>query len=475
MKKLLLLLVLAAGSVSGAAEKPDVLFIAVDDMNDWTTLFDENNPIKTPNLERLAARGMFFEKAYCTSPACGPSRASVMTGLDPTTSGVYGFQPWRNALPDAVTLPKYFNLNGYATRGAGKIFHHGHDPGSTDGKGGDGTPAPNNSFEEFFGMFSEAFKKTRKDKNLNGFSPKDHPKIGNIPGDWGEFDTKLLDEYTVEWVSKQMRKTWDRPLFLAAGIYSPHLPHYAPTDIFDMYPIEQLQMPPMPVQDLADVPERGVKKAHTQHFRYQLPMAQPEGSPGSFKKMIQSYQAASTFADRMVGKLLDDLDASGKADNTIIVLWSDHGYHLGDKKSVVKFTLWEKSNHVPFIVVAPGVTTPGSRCSKPVSLLDIYKTLVELADLPDKEGLDGSSLVPLLKNPNQDWNPALMSQGKGDYAVRSDRYRYIRYLDGTEELYDHDTDPWEHINLAKNPEYQAIIKKHRKWLPKNEAPASPFD
>lgn len=467
MKKLLLISFvgfLFSTCFGQQVNKPNILFISIDDMNDWTTLFDKSNPIKTPNLERLAARGCFFERAYCTSPGCAPSRNSIMTGLKPTTSGLYGFQPWREALPNEVTLPKYFNNYGWATRGAGKLFHHGKQPGSNVG-GGDDAPAKINSFEEFYPMQMGNVKGA----NLNGFT---EGKIGVKAGDWGEANVKMVDHYTVEWIEEQLAKQWDKPLFLAAGIYKPHLPHYAPSDIFDLYPFDETRLPPMPEDDFDDLSEAAYKMSQNQHFRYQLPMEQPENSPGSFKKMIQSYQASATFADRMIGRIIDKLDESGMADNTIIVLWADHGYHLGDKKSVVKFTLWEKANRVPFIIVAPGVTTPGSRCSRPVSLVNIYKTLVELSGLPQKEGIDGNSLVPLLKNPNMEWNyPALMSQGEGNYAIRSDRWRYIRYKNGEEELYDHDNDPWEHNNLAGDDKYAGVLAEHRQYLPKNEAPS----
>jgi arylsulfatase A-like enzyme len=182
--------------------------------------------------------------------------------------------------------------------------------------------------------------------------------------------------------------------------------------------------------------------------------------------MVQSYQAASSYTDSMVGRLLDKLDASGRTDNTIIVLWSDHGYHLGDKTSAVKFTLWEKATRVPFIIVAPGVTKPGSRCETPVSLLDIYPKLLELAGLPAKADNDGASLVPLLKDPKAEWmRPAIMTMGEGNHAVRSEHWRYIRYSDGTEELYDHSKDPWEWTNQAGNPKHKDVIAAHRKWLP----------
>ena len=208
--------------------------------------------------------------------------------------------------------------------------------------------------------------------------------------------------------------------------------------------------------------------AHSEHFIFSNPTAKPENDPGSLKKMIQCYQASADFCDQMVGRLLDKLDETGRADNTIIILWADHGYHLGDKESCVKFTLWEKANRVPFIIVAPGITKPGSRCNRPVSLLDIYPTLVELAQLEPKKDLDGKSLVLLLNDPTQKWHPALMTMGRGNHAVRSDRWRYIRYRDGSEELYDHSKDPWEWTNLASQGQYARVIDEHKKWLPTKE-------
>jgi arylsulfatase A-like enzyme len=460
-----LVAVLFCGMVRAeAAQKPDVLFIAIDDMNDWTTLFDKKNPIKTPNLERLARRGCFFTRGYCVTPACNPSRVSILTGLRPTTTGVYGNgNPWQLALPDVVTLPQYFKASGYATIGGGKIFHHG----------GTGTDREDNpSFEHFFTLRKHANKPA---KNYNGY----RPGMENVRGlatanwDWGEHDVeKQTDEYTVDYVNNVMTThPKDQPLFLAAGIFRPHLPFWAPPSTFERYPLDQVEMPPMPENDLDDVPERGIRMAMTERFIWENTIKQEPGSPGSLRKMVQSYQAASDYCDEMVGRLLDQLDATGRADNTIIVLWSDHGYHLGDKTACVKFTLWEKANHVPFIIVAPGIATPGSRCDRPVSLLDIFPTLNELAGLPAKPELEGQSLVPLLKNPELKWErPAVMTMGPGNHAVRTERWRYIRYEDGTEELYDHENDPWEWTNLADNPEYASVISEHKKWLPSYEKP-----
>lgn len=453
----------AALAKEGAAQvsKPDILFIAIDDMNDWTTLFDEKNPIQTPNLKRLAARGCFFSRAYCASPGCNPSRTAILTGLRPTTSGVYANEDaWREKLPDAVALPKYFETEGgYLTRGAGKIFHHG-PTGKED-------PA-NPSFQEFFKMV-----RTRgpgRNKNYNGYRRPDNPRLAALAFDWGEHNKKMIDDDMCEWVEARMEEKHDQPLFLAAGIFNPHLPFYAPKETFARYPFKKTVMPPMPEGDLDDVGDMARRMVRKEFWIMDNTLAAKPGSPGSLTKMVQCYQAASDYADQMVGRLLDKLDETGRADNTVIVLWSDHGYHLGDKECGVKFTLWEKANRVPFIIVAPGVTKPGTRCDRPVGLIDIYPTLLELAGLPAKADNDGKSLVPLLKDPSREWHPAIMNESPGNHAIRSDRWRYITYRDGSEELYDHNNDPWEHKNLAKDPKYADVIAEHRKWIPQKQAP-----
>jgi arylsulfatase A-like enzyme len=442
----------ALNASASRKKQPNVLFIAIDDMNDWTTLFDKNNPIKTPNLERLAKRGMFFSRAYCAAPACLPSRTAIMSGYRPSTSGIYTNRdnPWPER---AVTLSQYFRDNGYLAKGAGKIFHHPFN-------GGRGPE--DQGWDDF-----QKWLPTRKpETNYNGYK-KGMPGIGMLHSviyDWGMHRQKMVDEDMFEYVSSVMEEDYDKPLFLAAGIFKPHLPFYAPPEFFKQYPFEETKLPEMKTNDLDDVPPPGIEMAHNQHFIYENVMQKSDADPGSYKKMVQCYQASATYADSIVGRLLDKLDATGRADNTIIILWSDNGYHLGDKESCVKFTLWEKANHIPFIIVAPGVTRPGSRCDRPVGLVDIYPTLLELAGLPPKDGLDGKSLVPLLKKPQQKWKPAIMTQGKGNHAIRSDRWRYIRYNDGSEELYDHDKDPYEWTNLAASPIYSNVIKEHRLYL-----------
>ena len=461
MKKLQLInlaLLLAITTTFAATDKPNVLFIAIDDMNDWSTLFDKNNPIKTPNLERLAARGMLFSRAYAAVPACNPSRAAILTGYRPETTqcfdnGGKGNSDWYKTRPDAITLPQYFRNNGYLAKGAGKIFHHG-GPGRGDDPRGTGF-----SWDDF-----QKWMATQS-PHLNGYDIK--PLSGNAY-DWGEIGDNIVqgDEKMFDYVARQMDEKWDKPMFLAAGIFKPHLPFYASKEFFKLYPLDKVVMPPMPANDLDDVPEIGRKMAGREGFIYGNTTKYQPPDPRSLQRMVQCYQAAGSYADSLVGRLLDKLDASGRATNTIIVLWADNGYHLGDKTSCVKFTLWEKATHVPFIIVAPGVTKPGSRCETPVSLLDIYPTLIELAGLPPKADNEGYSLMPLLKNPKADWkHPAIMTMGDGNHAVRTERWRYIRYCDWTEELYDHDNDPWELKNLANDPKYASVIADLKKMLP----------
>ena len=449
---------------SSTAQKPDILFIAIDDMNDWTTLFGDKNPIQTPNLKRLAARGTFFDHAYCASAGCNPSRTAIMTGLRPTTSGVYhNGQAWREKVPEAISLPEHFaNEGDYITRGAGKIYHHG-------GTGAEPKDRP--SFQEFFKKLQ--IRGPGRDKNYNGYREKDKTPLAKLWFDWGVHDQKMIDVDMCEWVEARMEEKHDKPLFLAAGIFNPHLPFYADAATFERYPKDKVNLPPMPEGDMDDVGEVGIRMSDKESFIYDQTTAADPDSPKSLRRMVQCYQAAADYADQMVGRLLDKLDETGRTDNTIIVLWSDHGYHLGDKQCGVKFTLWEKASHVPFIIVAPGVGRPGSVCSTPVSLVDIYPTLVELAGLPPKADNDGASLVPLLVDSNAEWTrPALMTEGPGNHAIRTSDFRYIRYHNGFEELYK-DNDPWNHTNLAPNAEYAQILAQHREHLPKTEAPGIP--
>jgi len=431
----------------------NVLFIAVDDLNDWIKVLNSDAPIETPNIERLAKRGTLFTKAYCASAACNPSRTAILTGLRPTTSGVYGNKTdWRRALPDAVTLPQHFRTHGYRATGAGKIFHHHYGGAFLTMPDPPDAPMP--------------------EKKLNGLA-----NYGSRNTDWGPWpsdEADAIDVKTTNYVIESLSRKHKKPFFLAAGIFRPHMPFFAPQRFFDLYSTGDVTMPRTLAGDLDDLPTGAGALLSSKKWFFKELMKIEKKSPGTWKQAVRSYQACATFADAQVGRILDALDKSDYAGNTIIVLWSDHGYHLGEKEHWEKFALWEKTNHVPFIIVAPPITRAGSRCKKPVSLIDIYPTLIELCGLEPKGGLDGVSLVPLLRNPNAAWDrPALMTYQRGNHAVRDERWRYIRYADGTEELYDHGSDPNEWHNVAGQPTNAEVIDRLKRWLPTTEALPAP--
>lgn len=441
-----MLLLLAATLTAHAQQKPNVLFIAVDDLNDWIGAYGGYPGVKTPNLDRLAGNGQIFTRAYCAAPACNPSRASLLTGIRPSTSGVYhNNQPWRPVLPDAVTLPQYFAANGYEVEGIGKIFHD---------------------------AFNDAASWPVYHKVQRSPQPRGAPVAGKANFDWSPVQARDEDmgdyknvDIAISFLQQQQRQ---KPFFLAVGFTRPHLPWYVPQKYFDQYPLAGIQLPKVTGNDLADVPPAGVA------------IAKPKGDhafikeSGQWKNAIQGYLASITFTDGQIGRLLDALERSPYRRNTIIVLFGDHGWHLGEKEHWRKFALWEEATRVPFIVLAPGITKAGSTSGRPVSLLDIYPTLLELCGLPAKKELEGSSLAPLLKNPSAAWEkPVLTTHGLNNHAVRSERWRYIRYEDGSEELYDHDNDRQEWKNLAGDAQYNAVKAGLVKWLPAVNAPNAP--
>jgi len=444
-----------AFSGDSSKKRPNVLFMAIDDLNDWIGCLGGHPDVKTPNLDKLASRGVLFTNAHCSAPACNPSRASLMTGILPSTSGVYhNPDPWRKspALKDAATIPQHFMAHGYSAVGGGKIYHGGF-------------PDPP-SWQSYF----PSEKKNKPDDPM----PANRP-INGIPNtkhfDWGPVDVpdrQMGDRQVAAWATQQLRKKHDRPFFIACGFFRPHLPWYVPTKYFDMYPPEEITLPNVNGNDLDDVPELGKR------------MAKPQGDHTKvlkhkqWRKAVQGYLASITFVDTCVGRVIRALDASAYADNTIVILWSDHGWHLGEKLHWRKFSLWEEATHNVLMAVIPGVTKPHGRCPRPVTMVDIYPTLIELCGLTPKAELEGKSLVPLLKNPQAEWDrPALTTHGRNNHSLRGERFRYIRYSDGAEELYDHERDALEWTNLAKDPKYAAVKKEFAKWLPEKNVPDVP--
>jgi arylsulfatase A-like enzyme len=442
-------------SNSQTSEKRNVLFITVDDMNNWTTVFDKKNSIKTPNLEKLASRGAFFTKAYCSSPACNPSRASVMTGTRPHKTGIYGNgSDWRGTLSDIPTIQKYFKDNGYFVCGSGKIFHHQYDWAFHD----------NASFHDFRMM---SINEPYPEEKLNGLD-----WYGSRNTDWGPWPDdiqKTADYRTAEYAIQRLQQEYDQPFFLNVGIYKPHSPFFAPMEYFEHYPLSDLEMPEILKNDWDDLPEGARSLLKDKKWFWEGMMKALEEDPSAWQNYVQAYQACASFADDMIGKIIKALDKSPHRNNTIIVLWSDHGFHLGEKEHFEKFALWEKTTHIPFIIIVPGITNPGTIIDKPVDMTTIYPTLSELCGLDIPEHADGFSLVPLLKDKSVNIPPALMTYMKGNHAVRTERWRYIQYADGTEELYDHEKDPNEWYNIALKKENQAIIKNLKKFIPKENA------
>lgn len=421
-------------------QKPNVLFLAIDDLNDWIAPFDGYPGLKLPNFARLAKRGVTFSRCYCSAPACNPSRASLMCGIRPSTSGVYhNNQPWRPALPKAVTLAQHFMAHGYKVEGGGKIFHGGFN----DAK----------SWHKYFKRPGDPKPKTTP---VNGIKNTAHFDWGPVQVD----DHAMSDQKVTDWAVNFLKQKQDKPFFLAVGLFRPHLPWYVPKKYFDQYPLSKIKRPEVPDDDLDDIPKLGKR------------MARPEGDhrkvteSNNWDKAIQGYLASITFADHCVGQLLDALENSEYGKNTIIVLWGDHGWHLGEKKHWRKFSLWEEATRVPMIISVPGMTKGDSRCQRTTSLLDIYPTLVDLCGLKENTRLEGHSLVPLLRDPKASWeHPAITTHGRNNHAVRSEQWRYIRYRDGTEELYNHEQDPMEWKNLAQDEKVASIKSSLAKHLP----------
>jgi arylsulfatase A-like enzyme len=471
-------------SESPPPSAPDVLMIAVDDLNDWIgCLGGYAGTVHTPQIDRLAERGTLFTNAHCGAPVCNPSRTALMTGLRPSTSGVYhNGQWWRVNLPDVVTLNQHFRAHGYQTLGGGKIYHHTLGNNPPDEWNHFQPQVHDNPWHYLCPVAGQTVIKSGvrwpTGFPLNGIdavAQGRRPPINYREFDWGPFDRDDLemgDGQVVRWAMETIgrERTDSRPRFLAVGIFRPHLSWYAPRKHFERYELDDIVLPPRKPDDLNDVPPAGRKMAGQRNVDFDLILREDR-----YREAVRAYLASISFADALVGRLVDALQASGRANQTIILLWSDHGWHLGEKETWHKMTLWRRATRVPLIVVAPGVTPLGSRCDRPVDLLDLYPTLVDLCGLPaPPQQLDGMSLVPLLKDPGARRDrPALTTYQRGNHAVSGERFRLIHYADGSEELYDITEDPHEWTNLAGNPDYDKARNGLAEWLPKSDAPNAP--
>jgi arylsulfatase A-like enzyme len=435
------------------ASKPNVLVIFVDDLNHWVGPLGRNKQVATPNIDRLAARGVTFTNAHTAAPVCNPSRAALMSGLRPSTTGVYDNQvDWRPHIAREKTLITHFRSNGYVTLGAGKAYH-----GSFDR-------------EEEWDEYGVERRKPCKLLNAND-------GVGGIkfsPVDCG--DDGISDYSIADYGIAQLERKHAKPFLLTVGFHKPHMPWNVPKKYFDMYPLDKIELPPYRDDDLRDIPAAGVRMARGAGPTARNGLSDHELilKSGRWKEAVQGYLAAITYVDGQIGRVLDALDKSAYWDNTIVVLLGDHGWNLGEKHHWRKFSLWEESTRAPLIWVAPGVTKAATKSVRPVDFMSIYPTLAELCGLPVPAHVEGGSIRALLADPSAAWDrPALTTHGYRNHAVRTAQWRYIRYADGGEELYDEGKDPYEWTNLAGNPKYQAVKTELANVFPKVNTPRGP--
>lgn len=445
----------SAGLISTAAAadatQPNVLFISIDDLNDWVGALGGHPQAETPNIDALAARGMLFTNAHCAAPACDPSRTAVLTGLRPTTTGIYanGQPNFRDFYPDLITLPQYFRQQNFKVTGGGKMLANAPDA---------------ESWDDYWPGFRRAFI---------GDPLVDNPPANGLDTgslDWAPLDVPV-DEWTdyrlvMEWAVPALQRTYQRPFFMGVGLIKPHLRWYLPAEYFNHFDPDSALLPEVLRRDPEDLPDLSGILNNSQYRDHRSIIA-----AGVWRDAVAAYLAAVRFVDLMIGELLDAFNSSPHADNTVVVLWSDQGFHLGEKELWRKNTLWHEATRVPLIIHDPRRDTTDQRCNRPVSLLDIYPTLIELCGFPPSPGLEGSSLVPLLENPQADWDrPAVVTRKPGNYAVITDEWRYIRYKTGAQELYNLRKDPNEWFNLADRRYLQDAMAELAAWIPAEEAP-----
>lgn len=442
------------------AEPYNVLFIAIDDLNDYISVMADFPGVKTPRIDEFAETAFTFRNAYCSAPVCNPSRSSVLTGLSPHRTGLYEnrdcFQASASAM-DAILIPEHFKDRGYTTMWSGKLFHTAEPFRSR--------PQPRRVQAMWDDMEGEH----------SFYGP--WPTVENFPRAlarwfnyqaWTGPDTDFPDVVNTDLTIQRLRQSHEKPFFMVLGLFRPHTPWTAPERFFDLHPLEEIQPPNVPDGILDQVPpiarELALRPVDLEDVK----------AAGQWERVVQAYLACVSFTDYNIGRVLDELDQSPYRDNTIVIIWSDHGFHLGEKHHFAKNALWEQATRSPLLIRVPGLTDQGGGTRQPVSLLDIYPTLVDVCGLPaPAHTLDGLSLRPLMEESNHvRTEPALTFFRDESAAVRTADWRYIRYGDGTEELYDHRNDPGEVQNVAGHPEHRPVINTLSKWIPDHFKPAA---
>lgn len=436
---------------------PNVLFIAVDDLNDWLGCMEGHPNAITPHMDKLASQGVLFTNAHCQAPLCGPSRASLMTGLRPSSTGIYGMisdnkiKTDNEVTKDVIFLPEYFKNQGYHTMGIGKLFH---------------SHAPDNLFDESGGR-SKGFGPLPEERFVwDGYGTSDRNNYGRTSTDWGAYpsaDSLMPDHESATWAIERLNRNYEKPFFLGIGFLRPHVPLYVPHKWFDMHPVEDLEMPPYKKDDLKDVPPVALQINDLP----MMPSTDWAIESGEWPNIVQAYLACVSYVDHEVGRVLEALESSKYAENTVIVLWSDHGYRMGEKGTFAKHALWEPATNAPLMFVAPGLPE-GRVIDAPTEMLSVYPTLLELCGLPPYHRNEGRSLFPAMqgKASTKDYY-AITTFGMQNHGIRTMNYRYIQYEDGKGELYNHQSDPEEWNNLIDDPDSQEVIKAHQQLLPKS--------
>ena len=462
MKKSVVLLIIGsifcsvlASFAAGTNSKPNVLLIIADDLDDWIGPMQGHPQVKTPNLDKLATRGVTFRNAQAAAPLCNPSRASFMSGKRPCTTGIYdNQQPAMPHLPRGVCLNDYIRQFGYTSLGAGKIYHYRQYREADWDKVVffDDDTLPMHSANRRPGPFGyRMFTEGKPDAPFNE----------------QRAEKDLVDARSVSWCIDQLQQQ-KGTFFMTCGLHRPHTPWDVPKKYFDLYDLNSLQLPTVITNDLADIPPAGLEFAH-------------EGTPheailkaGVWKDRVRAYLAAVSYMDAQVGRLLDALDKTPHRDNTVIIFVGDNGWHHGEKEHWGKSALWREATRVPLIWVAPGVTKAGTQCTTAVDLMSIFPTVCELTGIPIPKHAEGISIKPLLADPKASWTqPAISTFLKNNHVVCTEQWRYIHYADNTEELYNEKTDPHEWTNQATNPEFANVKKDLAKYLPKINAEPVP--
>ena len=449
------------------AQNPNVLFIGVDDLNNFTGFAGHPDAI-TPNMDRLASQGVHFPTAYCTYPLCGASRASLMSGIYFEELNASQTQPNDTEVEEIVEgmgsslLHTYMGNNGYKTMAVGKILHRHIPAGSVDLTGG------RDSFD-----FNENAAGQRVRSN---WPPDLNHETAQTLTDWGIYvgrdavgtEADMSDTISADWAVERLQETHTDPFMLMVGFLHPHVPWYVPQKYYDMYDPAELTLSPYLPTDYDDIPNFGFNLINVG-----FPTTEWAIANNQWRNILHAYLANVSYVDAQIGRVLDALESSPYASNTVVMLWGDHGYHLGEKNIFQKDTLWDRSALTPLIIKAPGMAA-GVEANRVVSLIDLYPTVLDLCNLPPNEMVRGRSLKPLLQDPTLEWDYPAFTRRQGTQAVRYGDLRHIAYVDGTEELYDLAIDPNEWTNLVDDLTYSGDLEMLRSMSPFSNDPGFDF-